>query len=80
MNELTPLRARMELVGSDDELPPEDEVFELIACFGENTALEIAIDEFRKVTAAGDQNAARHWRAVVNGIKRQMEFAGPAIQ
>jgi hypothetical protein len=61
-----------------DDLPPEEEVIELILSHGEDSALEIALDELAKAQAAGDDAKAEHWQKVAHLIKQEMGPAGTA--
>jgi hypothetical protein len=54
--------------GNGGDLSPEDEAFELVACFGEDYALDICRDELEK--AAGIEKKT-HWIMVKALIKGQ---------
>jgi hypothetical protein len=73
-------RGQMNRMATDDgdDLPPEQEVIELILSHGEDSALEIALDELSKAQAAGDDAKAEHWQKVAHLIKQEMGPAGTA--
>ncbi|MDQ4134556.1 MAG: hypothetical protein M3158_00065 [Pseudomonadota bacterium] len=53
--------------GNGGDLPPEDEAFELVACFGKDYALEICRDELQKAVGVEKKS---HWlmvKALIEG-------------